>query len=268
MDSTTQVLTTVIIVLALAVTILATQVARRRHEAFPLRPLPAYDSIPLIVGSAIEADRPVMVSFGSAGLGGSSTLLSLASAELFYQVAQRAAISTVSPILTISEPSAVPLGYGTLRRAYAARGRLERFRGSGVRWYPAGPRSLAFAAALTATTGDDHVAGNILVGSFGMELALVLEASRRKRVASVAASDQLEGQAVAWVLAEQPLIGEEMFVAGAYLGDSAVQQGSVVALDTLRWVLIIGIVVATTLLVQEQVRDTITDAINRIIGGG
>jgi hypothetical protein len=123
---------------------------------------------------------------------------------------------------------------------------------------------LAFAAALTATMGDDQVAGNVLVGSFGMELALILEASRRKRLASVAASDQLEGQAVAWALAEHPLIGEEMFVAGAYLGENAAQRGSVVALDTLRWVLIIGIVVATALLLQQPV----VDAINRLIGGG
>lgn len=264
MDSTTQVLTTIIIVLALAVTVLATQVARRRRGSFPLRHLAAYDSIPLIVGAAIEADRPVMVSFGSAGIGGSSTLLALASAELFYQVAQRAATGAVSPILTISDTTAIPLGYGTLRRAYASRGRLERFRGSGVRWYPSGPRSLAFAAALTATMGDDQVAGSVLVGSFGMELALVLEASRRRRLVSVAASDQLEGQAVAWALAERPLIGEEMFVAGAYLGDNATQHGSVVALDTLRLALILGIVVATALLLQQSV----VDAINRLIGGG
>lgn len=264
MDSTIQVVTTVIIVFALAVTVLATQVARRRRESFPLRPLPAYDAMPQIVGAAIEADRPMLVSFGGAGLGGSSTLLTLASAELFYQVAQRAAAGTVSPILAVSDPSAIALGYGTLRRAYATRGRLDRYRGSGVRWYPAGPRSLAFAAALTATMSSDQVSGNVLVGSYGMELALILDASNRRRLASVAASDQLEGQAIAWVLSERPLIGEEMFVAGAYLGDNATQLGSVVALDTLRGVLIAGIIVATALLLQQPV----VDAINRFLNSG
>lgn len=264
MDSSIQVLTTVIIVLALAVTVLATQAARRRGDTFPLRAIPAYDAIPQIVGAAIEADRPVMVSFGSAGLGGNSTLLALASAELFYQVAQRAATGPVSPILTVNDPSAIALGYGTLRRAYAARGRLERFRGSGVRWYPSGPRSLAFAAALTATMSSDLVSGNILVGSYGMELALILDASMRRRVASVAASDQLEGQAVAWALSERALIGEEIFVAGAYLGDNATQLGSLIALDTLRGVLIAGIIVATALLLQQPV----VDAINRFLNSG
>src|SRR5690606_4570535 len=263
-DSSIQLITTVIIVFALAVTVIATQVARRRRESFPLRPLPAYDAMPQIVGAAIEADRPMMVSFGNAGLGGNSTLLTLASAELFYQVDQPATAGTVSPILAVSDTSALPLGYGTLRRAYQSRGRIERYKGSGVRWFPSGNRSLAFASALTATMSSDQVSGNVLVGSHGMEMALILDASMRRRLASVAASDQLEGQAVAWALSERPLIGEEMFVAGAYLGDSATQLGSVIALDTLRGVLIVGIVIATALLVS----DPVVDAINRIIGGG
>lgn len=264
MDSTIRDLTTVIIVFALAVTVLASLVARRRRNEFPLRPIAAYDTMPLIVGAAIEADRPVLVSFGSAGIGGSATLLTLANAELFYQVAQRASIGTVLPILTVSDPTALPLGYGTLHRAYASRGRLDRFRRSSIRWFPAGPRSLAFAAALTATIADNRASGSILVGSFGMELALALDASTRRGLTSVAASDQLEGQAVAWALSERPLIGEEMFAAGAYLGDDAVQKGSVIALDTLRWALILGIIIATALLVQQPVMD----AINRLIGGG
>ena len=38
------------------------------------------------------------------------------------------------------------------------------------------PVALAFAAALTATMGDDHVSGNVLAGIYGAELALVLDA--------------------------------------------------------------------------------------------
>jgi hypothetical protein len=95
-------------------------------------------------------------------------------------------------------------------------------------------------------------------------MALILDASTRRRLASVAASDQLEGQAVAWALSERPLIGEEMFVAGGYLGENATQLGSVIALDTLRGVLIVGIIIATALLVS----DPVVDAVNRIIGGG
>lgn len=259
MDSTTQALTTLILLLAFASSVIATQLARRRRESFPLRAIPAYDALPLYIGEAIEAGRPMHVSFGGVGIGGGTTALTLASAELFYHMAQRNAAG--STILTVSDPSALPIGYGTLRQAYATR--RERMNGS-VRWFPAGARSLAFAAALTATLGDDKVGSNVLVGSFGSEIALILEAAARRRQSSIAGSIDLEGQAVAYAMADRTLIGEELFVAGAYMGDSAAQRGSLVALDTLRWLLILGIVIAA----GNAVREPVADALAQLLGGG
>ena len=258
MESTTQVITTLIIVLALAVTVIVTQFIRRRKESFPLRMIPAYEAIPLLIGESIEAGRPMHVSFGSAGLGGSNTALTLAAAELVYEVAARNQVG--STVVTASDPSALPLGYGMLRRAYASR--RDRLSASSVRWYPAGTRSLAFAAALTGMQGDERVSGNILAGSFGPEMALILESAMRKRQSTIAGSTDLDGQAVAYAMADQPLIGEELFVAGAYMSDSATQRGSVVTLDVLRWLLILGILIATANTIREPVIATLTKLLN------
>ena len=54
-------------------------------------------------------------------------------------------------------------------------------------------------------------------------------------------------------MADQALIGEELFVAGAYMSDSAAQHGSVVTLDVLRWLLILGILIATANAIREPV---------------
>ncbi len=239
MDSTTQFLSLMIFMLTLVLFMVSAVVQRRRRDAFPVRAIPAYDALPLMVGAAIEADRPTHLSLGSAGLGDSSTLLALASAELFYHVGQRAAIGATGPIMTMSDPTAIPLGYDTLRRAYGVRGRLNRYRASDIRWYPAGVRSLTFAAALTVTMGVDEVGANVLVGSFGPELALVADAAYRRDQTLIAASDQLEGQAIAYALADQPLIGEEIFAAGAYLSTEAGQRAGLVTQDVLRWLLIV-----------------------------
>ncbi len=260
MDSTTQVLTTLVILFALATSLIVTQFIRRRQTAFPMRVIPAYESLSLLVGAAIEAGRPMHVSFGSAGLGGSNTTLTLASAELFYQVTNRNLSG--STVLTVSDPSALPLGYGTLRHAYASR--RERQRLSSVRWYPSGERSLAFAAALTGVLGDERVSGNVLVGSFGPELALVLEAAARRRQISVAGSIDLAGQAVAYGMADQALIGEELFVAGAYLGGGAAQRSSIVTLDLLRWLLILAMLIAAA----NSLREPVSIALQRALGGG
>jgi hypothetical protein len=268
-DGTTQVITILILLLAMAVSVVVTQFIRRRRTLAALRPIAAYQAIPLRVGEAIEANRPLHVSFGHASLGGDNTLLALASAELFYQAAARAAIGAAPPILTMSDTTAIPLGQDTLRRAYQSRGLLERYPRGRVRWYPAGARSLAFAAVLTATLGDDRVASNVLVGSFGPEVALVAEAAVRRDQGVIAASDQLAGQAVAFALSDEPLIGEEIFTAGAYLGESASQVGLVVTLDVLRLLLILAMLVPTAIAVGDAILDgRFSAAITRLLGGG
>jgi hypothetical protein len=263
-DGTTQIITVLILTLTMVVSVIVTQFIRRRRDLYVLRDIPAYRLLPMLVGEAIEANRPVHVSFGSAGLGGNSTPLTLASAELFYQTAERAAIGGIAPILTVSDPTAIGLGQDMLRRAYESRGLLGRYQRGAVRWYPAGPHSLAFAAALTATLGDDRVSANILVGSFGPELALVAEGSARRNRTVIASSDQLEGQAVAYVLSDQPLIGEEIFAAGAYLGGSPSQIAGIVTQDLLRTLLILAILIPTAI----SVGDVVIKEISRLLGGG
>lgn len=259
-------LTILILIITFVAMVIGTQVIRRRRAAFPLRAIPAYTSLTPLVGAAIEANRPVHLSAGSAGLGGENTVLALANAELFYRVAQQAAIGATPPLITTSDTTAIPLSYDTLRRAYESRGLLGGYRASSVRWYPAGPRSLAYAAVLTASISVNNVNTNILVGSFGPELALVAEAAARRDQAVIAASDQLDGQAVAYAMSDQPLIGEEIFAAPAYLGDEASFRAALVTQDLLRWLLIIGIVVLSVATVDEGFARTLGSLLSSLVG--
>ena len=275
MDSTTQILTIVIFLLTLVVTIIITQFVRRRRGLYVLRDIAAYQRLPSMIGEAIESNRPVHVSLGNASLGGESTLVALASAELFYQVTRRAVIGTAAPIFTVGDASALSLAQDTLRRAYASRGMVSSAPYSSARWYPGGGHGLALAAALTATLADDKVGANVLGGSFGTELALVGYAAARRNQSMIATSDQLEGQAVAWVMSDEALIGEEVFMAGAYLGDSSSQVAGVVTQDLLRWLLVLVIFVPTVITLGNTfLNGRFSAAIQRVIfffqhlGGG
>ncbi|MFW5771712.1 MAG: DUF6754 domain-containing protein [Phototrophicaceae bacterium] len=238
MDSST---TQILAILALVTTLVVLAVlSRRRRRPFALRPIDAYAQMPEIIGTTIEADRPLHLSFGSAGIGGSSTVIALAAAELAYQLTRRAAIGDTSPLLTLSSTSAIPLGQDTLRRAYQQRDLSERYSPTATRWYPAGRRSLAFAAALSAMLSDERVGGSVLAGSYGPELALIMISSQRLQQPVIAVSDQVDGQAIAYALSDKTLIGEEVFTAGAYLGDNPNASSIAVATDVLRWALILA----------------------------
>ena len=123
MDGTTQVLTTLILLTALVVTVIMTQFIRRRRDVYPVRALPAWESVPLMIGGAVEAGRRVQLSSGVAGIGGAGTALALASAEALVQIGRRTAASGTPPLMTVGDGTAIPLMMGALRRAWRERDR-------------------------------------------------------------------------------------------------------------------------------------------------
>lgn len=253
MDVTTQTYVVLLLLAALVISTVARLVIRRRTGFYPLRPIGAYQRLPMAIGAAIEANRPVHMSLGSAGIGGKDTPLALATADLAYHTLRAAAIGDAPPLITMSNGAALPLAQDTLRRAYASRGMLARYPRGSAQWYPQGARSLAFAAALTGVMTDNRALINVLGGSFGPEMALPAEAAARHRQQLFASSDQLEGQAVAYALADQPLLGEELYVAGAYLGNEPSRQAMVITLDTLRLALVAVLAILVLVSVAEPV---------------
>lgn len=213
---------------------------RRRERV--LRRIGAFDVVPNMTGESIEANRPLHVSLGSATLGGDTTLLALVGKEFVYYLTREVSIGDASPVFTVSDTATVPLAMDTLRRAYIAEGHANAFVAFNARWYPAGTRSLAFAAALMTLQSDDNLSGNILVGRYGAELALVLDAAYRHNKPTIAMSDRLDGQAVALALADEALIGEEIFAAPGYLSHEPAVTSSIIAIDRLRWLLILVLI--------------------------
>lgn len=240
MDTTTQVLAILIILIGLVLTTVAPQFVRRRRSVVSLRPQSAYAGLNDMAASSVEGGRTILVGLGSVALGGESTVLALAAEEIAYQTVARVAYGDREPAVTASDGTGLSIAFDAVRKAYRRQGRSTP-RGA-ARWLPPGPRSLAYAAAMTAYVSGDGASSQVLVGRYGVELALIAEASVRRGGLVIAASDQLDGQAAAFVFSKHTLIGEEIFQAAAYLGDSAVRRGEVAALDILRWVLIVVVV--------------------------
>ncbi len=233
-----------ILYILLLLAVLFTLIAALRARNLPLRPIPAYNAMPAAVGEAVEADKSVHVSLGSSAIREESTLTALASAEVLYHIAERAAIGDRPTFVTLSDPVTLSIAQDSLRRAYKARGMLSKYRPTLARWYPQGPLSLAFAAGVGASIVDEDVSANILIGRFGAEMMLLVENAVRRDQVVIAQSDRIEGQAVAYVVSDPPLIGEELYVGSAYLGRTPLGIGGAVTLDALRYGTIAVIILA------------------------
>jgi len=85
------------------------------------------------------------------------------------------------------------------------------------------------------------------MGDFGAESALLVEAAERENSDLIAASDNISAQSVFYASSEDPLIGEELFAAGAYVGAGAAHEASLTVQDILRWLIIVAIVIGSVL---------------------
>lgn len=244
-DTTLQIFSIIFVIIAM-VLVLLTRHFQSRYKQLAMRPIDAFAPLPTWIGRTIESNRPLHLSIGSADVGSSSTLVALAGAELFYYIARDVARGDVSPIISTTSTTAIPLAQDTLRRAYQSRNRSAYYRAQNAHWYPAGQRSMAFAAALTDMMEIDNPTAHILAGSFGPELALVLDAANHQKQGTFAVSDQIEGQAIAFALADQYLIGEELFVASSYLSDDPNNISEMLAIDILRGFVVVGLIALGT----------------------
>lgn len=235
----------------LAIAFAATMVGRFLVRVFHLRfrTIPAYDALPLLAADAVESNRRLHFSFGHSALGQNSTVAALTAAEIIYRMAERAVIAQQPPMLTLSSAMTLPLAQDTLRRAYEHRQRLNQWHNTLAVWFPEGQQSLAFAAGAASLSADREIDSSILLGRYGFELALLGEGALRHDQGLIVHSDLIEGQAIAFAQTDRVLLGEELYVGPAYLDGNALQRGGIVALETLRWLVIMGIIVEAILAV-------------------
>jgi hypothetical protein len=210
-----------------------------------LRTLPAFDQLRLAVERAVESGERVHLSLGTGTLIGADSGPALAALSALSQTAELT-LGSDRPVVASSGDGAIAAA-----SQEALRGTLGRL-GSGDSYHWTNARLLAptpfsYVAALPEMLASERVSVHILLGHFGNEGALAADMGGRARAFVLAGTDAVPTQAQFFAIADQPLIGEEAFAAGAYLGAGGMQRASLRVQDLLRLVLIVAIVVGTLL---------------------
>jgi hypothetical protein len=148
-------------------------------------------------------------------------------------------------VVTSGDASLAILSQDTLQAGYRAAGTEDQYRFSTGRL--AGLTPFSYGAGALATIHDESVSANIVLGDLGMEAGLLAEASDREETSLIAASDDLSAQSIFFASSQEPLIGEELFAAGAYVGAGAPHEASLHVQDILRWLIILAILIGSLL---------------------
>jgi len=227
------------IVVITAILLLIFTYLRRKTPAV-LRRIEAYERLNRVVGLAVETGMRLHISLGHGNLFTSRGGSALAGLAMLRRLSERTSMSDRPPIVTSGDASLSILSQDTLQAGYRAAGAENQYRASTGRL--TGLTPFSYAAGTIPVTRDEMVSANVVIGDFGSESALLVEAADRQDANLIAASDNLSAQSILFASAQDPLIGEELFASGAYVGAGVSHEASLQVQDVLRWLVILAIV--------------------------
>lgn len=220
-------------------------VASRNQPKQNLREISAFTRLGRAIGLAVEAGKRMHITLGWGGLidlKGASALVGL---TILERITRLASISDRPPVATSGDGVLGILSQDTLSGTYKAVG-------AGFQYDPTSGRvtgltPVSYAAGAMPVIYDEQVSATVLAGHFGSEAALITDAAERNDSLSVAGSDSITATSVFIAAAQEPVIGEELFAAGAYINAGPVHASSLRTQDIFRWVLVGAILIGALL---------------------
>jgi hypothetical protein len=221
-----------VVFLAIGLIVILRMTGKDREKPV-FRKIAAFEALKNSIGLAVENGSRIHVTLGKSSLTQSTNASALAGLSTLDRIAQISSISDKPPVVTSGDGGLAILSQDTLRSAYRSVHAPELF--DPGRGRLAGITPMSYIAGTLHVTTHEDVSAHVMIGNFGPEIALVAEAANQVGAFSLAASDSLPAQAALFAVADQPIIGEELFAAPTYLDASRSHSASLQAQDILRW---------------------------------
>ena len=216
------------------ITLFALPGFRRKPTAF--RPIAAIQHLQRAVGQSVEDGTRIHIGLGKSTLLNYTSASSLVGLTALERIALLSLVSDRPPVATSGDGALSLLSQDTLKAAYRMSNSGGHYDLSMGRL--AGATPFSYLAGTISVIRSEHVSTNLLIGNFGPEVGLMIEADEQQKGTNVLASDSLPAQAVMFGMAQDTLIGEELFALPAYLQAGAAHLASLRVQDVLRWVII------------------------------
>jgi hypothetical protein len=219
-----------------------TLMLRGRWPVF--RRLSGYDAMHSDIGASVEAGTRVHMALGEGQIIGPGAEAELAALSALAKVAQAASVSDRPTVSTSSDGLTSLLAQDVMYSTYRQMRAEERFDHDLARLTGLGPAGYT-AGAMVMPKGE-QVSATFLIGAMGAEAALIADTGAQKGTVTAAVTDPV-GQAAVFATTDNPLLGEELFAAGAYLKVHPAHAASLQAQDVLRWITIVLILLGSGL---------------------
>jgi hypothetical protein len=217
----------------------------RRQWRLHLRRIAAFAALPGQIGRATESGQMLHLSLGTGGIGGTKTAASLAALSTLTYLAEQGVAAGAPPLVTISDPTLLPLAQNVLRQAYVRRGRRVDFRWTQVRLVS--PSPMSYALGTTDILNHEPVLANVMFGSYGPEVGLIAGAGIDTNLIQISGSDNPQALSILYTSADQVAVGEELYATEVYLNRTAPKLVSLAVEDLVRIILILFVILVAIL---------------------
>lgn len=232
----TSILPWLLVIIALVV-LLWTAIRARRGHIPSTRPLPAFDGLPAELCSSAESGAPILFTLGSGAVGSDRTLTSIAALETLEGVADAAVAYGTPPIVTVGDPTILPLAEDVFQRSWNRRGTPERYNPATVQFI--GIQPAVYAAGVADLLLHERTHAHVLIGSMDEEAALVTHAAEGKGLHQSVAADRLPALGAVYPADARLAIGEELYAGPARITALPRYIRSLRAQDVLRFLIVL-----------------------------
>lgn len=232
----------VVVFAGLLLLVLALPKGRRTPK---LRVIPALTRLYRAMGLSVEDGTRLLLSLGPGDLISRSGAPALAGFALLRHLAARTSLSDRPPVAVAGDAALALLAQDTMEAGYRSAGAAEFYQPTSGRL--TGLTPFSSIAGTMPIVRDESVSATVLMGHFGVEAALLADAAERENTLLIGSSDDLASQAALFASANEALIGEELFAAGAYLDGSPARAASLTVQDVLRWLIIAALALGAAL---------------------
>jgi hypothetical protein len=235
----------IIILLISIVGILGVALYQRRNHPPRLRTLEPIQKLEQEINRVTEEGAAIHLSIGTSPINMPQSASAFVGLNLLKHLTQSTMKADHPTVVSSGDGSLLILGQSVVHRTYQEAGYLQGYQPSQV--LMPGPSPFSYAAGTIPLAKEGVINTNVWIGSYGPEIGLLTDSAARQKAVSIGGSDQLAGQAVLFGTAESPLIGEDLYSAGAYLHGGLTQTASLVIQDTLRILFITLIFIGSVL---------------------
>jgi len=228
--------TGIVVVVLFVGLMISFSIINNNRKSIHVRPIAAYEKIKKEINVSVEDGTQLHISLGRGGITGPESAAGLAGLILLKQVIDKSSMCDHPPVASTGNAVLSILAQDTIRGSSQALNLADQQKNPSGEL--TGVTPFSYAVGTLTTIRDDNVSANIHTGWFGNEIIWLTTAGERQSSPTIAGTAQLPAQSVIYASASDPLIGEELYASGAYLGAGKLHKASISAQDVVRWIIV------------------------------